>query len=426
MSDYITRDKEAIWHPFTQLTSPIDPIAITEAHGIYLHTEDGRKIMDAISSWWVNLHGHSNTYIAKAIEKQAKTLEHVIFAGFTHEPAITLAENLLSILPSNQSKIFFSDNGSTAVEVGLKMAFQYWHNQGIEKKKMIAFNGSYHGDTFGAMAVGDRGPFSAPFSSFLFDVAFVDCPNENNYEEILIQFKKHIDSGDVAAFIFEPLVLGSAGMLMYEAKYLDEMIKYAQLRDVICIADEVFTGFGRTGKLFASDYLTNKPDIFALSKGLTGGTMALGVTSCTEKIIEVFRSNDIMKTFFHGHSFTANPIACAASNASFDLLMKEECQMAIHNISVWQQEAGHRWEKHSKIKEVRQLGTILALELDTSDASSYVNEVRHRLYPFFLERNILLRPLGNIIYVLPPYIITKPEIEKIYSAINELLNSDIV
>ncbi|MDH5365705.1 MAG: adenosylmethionine--8-amino-7-oxononanoate transaminase [Cyclobacteriaceae bacterium] len=426
MSDYITRDKESIWHPFTQLTSPIDPIAITEAQGIYLHTEDGRKIMDAISSWWVNLHGHSNPHIANAIEKQAKTLEHVIFAGFTHEPAITLAENLLSILPSNQSKIFYSDNGSTAVEVGLKMAFQYWHNQEIEKKKMIAFNGAYHGDTFGAMAVGDRGAFSAPFSPFLFDVAFVDCPNKINYEEILFQFKKYVDSGDVAAFIFEPLVLGSAGMLMYDAEYLDEMIEYAQLHDVICIADEVFTGFGRTGKLFASDYLKNKPDIFALSKGLTGGTMALGVTSCTEKIIEVFRSNDILKTFFHGHSFTANPIACAASNASFDLLMKEDCQKSINKISTWQKEAGHNWSAHNKIKEVRQLGTILALELDTSDASSYVNEVRHRLYPFFLERDILLRPLGNVIYVLPPYIITKPEIEKVYSAINELLNSDIV
>lgn len=426
MSDLLNRDKSAIWHPFTQLTSTLDPLPIESADGVYLNTTDGRKILDAISSWWVNLHGHSHPYIADAIAKQAEKLEHVIFAGFTHEPAIQLAENLLSILPKNQSKIFFSDNGSTAVEVGLKMAFQFWHNQQIKKRKIIAFNGSYHGDTFGAMAVGDRGPFSAPFSPYLFDVEFIDSPTDYNWEEVKGRFKALVDSKEVGAFIFEPLVLGSAGMRMHKSEYLDELIQYAQQLDVICIADEVFTGFGRTGKLFASDYLINKPDIMALSKGLTGGTMALGVTSCTERIIDAYRSNDIMKTFFHGHSFTANPIACAAANASFDLLMESNCQKAIEDITAWQHEHLNELKNHNRISNVRQLGTILAFEINTKAESSYVNEVRHKLYPYFLDRDILLRPLGNTIYVLPPYVINRSEMQMIYTAINELLASDLI
>jgi len=306
------------------------------------------------------------------------------------------------------------------------MTFQYWYNQGIDRKKVIAFNGAYHGDTFGSMSVGDRGPFSAPFSPFLFDVSFIDCPNEANFENLFSEFKNFIDKGDVAAFIFEPLVLGSAGMLIYSPEHLDQMISYAQKQGVVCIADEVFTGFGRTGKLFASDYLRHKPDIFALSKGLTGGTMAMGVTSCTADIINAYRSNDIMKTFFHGHSFTANPIACAASIASFNLLMMKECVHSIENITKWHHEVKLKWEVHPKVKEVRQLGTILALELLTNESSSYVNEVRHRLYPFFVERGVLLRPLGNVIYVLPPYVITKNEIVIVYNAIEALLASEII
>lgn len=421
MSELLNKDKQLIWHPFTQLVNSPDPLVVTSAKGVYLYTEDGREILDAVSSWWVNLHGHSHPHIAAAVAKQALELEHVIFAGFTHEPAIILSENVLSILPDNQSKVFFSDNGSTAVEVALKMTFQYWYNQGIERKKTIAFNGAYHGDTFGAMSVGDRGPFSAPFSPYLFDVAFVDCPIAGEEQRVVSNFKDLIDHGDVGAFIFEPLVLGSAGMLMYSPEVLDEMIAYAQDRGVICIADEVFTGFGRTGKLFAADYLKNKPDIFTLSKGLTGGTMALGVTTCAEKIIEVYRDGDLMKTFFHGHSFTANPIACAAANASFELLMKDQCQNDIALLVKLQHKYKQKLEVHPKLREVRQLGTILAMEFDTEDDTSYANEVKHKLYPFFLDRNILLRPLGNILYVLPPYVVTPDELATIYSAIDELL-----
>jgi adenosylmethionine-8-amino-7-oxononanoate aminotransferase len=422
--NWLERDSESIWHPFTQLVNGFEHIMVEKAEGIYLHTSDGRKIMDAISSWWVNLHGHGHPKIAEAVAKQAQNLEHVIFAGFTHEPAIELAEKLLSILPDNQSKIFYSDNGSTANEVALKMAFQYWYNKGHEdKKKVIAFEGAYHGDTFGAMSVGDRGPFSAPFSPFLFEVEFLPMPTHGRDDELIQQFYQLVDSGQVAAFIFEPLVLGSAGMKMYSAELLDKLIDIAQDHDVICIADEVFTGFGRTGKYFASDYLENKPDIFCLSKGLTGGTMALGVTSCTAEIMEPYKSTDIMKTFFHGHSFTANPIACAASLASFDLLTEDYTQNQISKISQWQSDFNAQISKHPKVLNSRVLGTIFALELKTDSDTSYINEVRHKLYPFFLKRDILLRPLGNVIYILPPYIIKKEEIDKVYEAVEEMLDS---
>ena len=426
MSELFEKDKKYVWHPFTQLVPEAKELVVARAEGVYLYTEDNRKILDAISSWWVNLHGHSHPQIAKAVADQAAKLEHVIFAGFTHQPAIQLAENLISILPENQSKIFYSDNGSTAVEVGLKMAFQYWYNKGIDKKKIIAFDGAYHGDTFGAMSVGDRGTFSEPFFPYLFHVEFIDCPEEVHEVSVFADFKNLIDRGDVGAFIFEPLVQGSAGMKMYSAEFLDKLIQYAHSSDVLCIADEVFTGFGRTGKLFASDYLEHKPDIIALSKGLTGGTMALGVTSCTEEIIDAYRSNDIMKTFFHGHSFTANPIACASANASFELLLNEKCKLNIERISKSQAEFAEKIGSNQKLSNVRVLGTILAMDLKTEEATSYVNEVRHMLYPFFMERNILLRPLGNVIYVLPPYITTDEQLDSIHNAILELLESDLI
>ncbi|PTB97375.1 adenosylmethionine--8-amino-7-oxononanoate transaminase [Marivirga lumbricoides] len=420
--NWIDRDKESIWHPFTQLVNGFEHIMVERAEGLYLYTPEGRKIMDAISSWWVNLHGHSHPKITEAVAEQSKKLEHVIFAGFTHEPAIVLAEKLLSILPSNQSKIFYSDNGSTANEVALKMAFQYWYNKGEKRRtKVVAFEGAYHGDTFGAMSVGDRGPFSAPFSPFLFQVEFLPMPTAENEAEIISSFEKYAHEGELAAFIFEPLVLGSAGMKMYSVELLDKLLKIAKDNSVISIADEVFTGFGRTGKNFASDYLSIAPDIFCLSKGLTGGTMALGVTSCTQKIIEAYKSSDIMKTFFHGHSFTANPIACAASIASFDLLMEKETQQKIEKISQWQKEFKTRIASHPKVLHIRVMGTIFAMEMKTEQTSSYVNEVRHQLYPFFLKRNILLRPLGNTLYILPPYIIEKEEIELVYQAVEEML-----
>lgn len=417
------KDKAYIWHPFTPLLGVSEPLCVTSASGVYLHIEDGRKIIDANSSWWVNLHGHAHPYIAEKVAEQVKTLEHVIFAGFTHKPAISLAENLLSILPENQSKIFYSDNGSTAVEVAIKMAFQFWYNQGQDKKRVIAIDGAYHGDTFGSMSVGERSDFTKPFTNYLFEVEFVDFPTITNESSVFERFKTLVDSNEIASFIFEPIIQGASGMRIYDADLLDRMIRYAQEHNVICIADEVMTGFGRTGKLFASDYLEHKPDIICLSKGLTGGTMALGVTSCTNTIVDAFMSKDLYKTFLHGHSFTANPIACASANASFELLTKQECQDNIQRITSQHETFTEKHKHNPKLKDVRSLGTILAIEFETENDSSYFSEMRNLLYPFFLERDILLRPLGNLIYVIPPYVINNDELTRVYTAIEEFFST---
>ncbi|HEY5826380.1 MAG TPA: adenosylmethionine--8-amino-7-oxononanoate transaminase [Cyclobacteriaceae bacterium] len=425
MSTWKEKDQQYIWHPFTALEGSPDPIHISSAQGIYLHTDDGRKIIDAISSWWVNLHGHSHPVIVKAIAEQAQKLEHVIFAGFTHEPAIQLAENLLKILPKHFSKVFFSDNGSTAVEVAIKLAIQYWRNQEITKNRIIALEGAYHGDTFGAMAVGDRGAFTSPFHDHLFTVDFLKFPTPENEDIILNDFTKLIKSNQVAAFIFEPLVQAAGGMRMYSADFLDKLIALSKEHKVITIADEVFTGFGRTGKLFACDYLMNKPDLIALSKGITGGSLPLGVTVCSEQIVKVFQSKEIKKTFFHGHSFTANPISCAAANASYQLLTDPDCLDQINLIGLNHLKFIDKVKKLGFDIEARSLGTILAIELNTKAKTSYFNLIRDKLYSFFLERNILLRPLGNVLYFLPPYVITQSKMDIVYNAIEDFLREEI-
>lgn len=423
MDDLNLKDQEYIWHPFTPLVSETQPIVVDNASGVYLHTSDGRKIIDAVSSWWVNLHGHSHPHIAAAVAKQAAHLDHVIFAGFTHAPAITLSERLLSILPKNQRRIFFSDNGSTAVEVALKMAVQFWRNQGIVKNKIIAFEGAYHGDTFGAMAVGERGMFTAPFAHMLFEVNFLEFPDPLREQSVVDQFRKWVAAGDVGIFIFEPLVQGASGMRMYSETVLNELIDIAHSHDVICIADEVFTGFGRTGKYFASDYLHHSPDIVAMSKGITGGTMPLSVTSCSERIVDAFRTPDFSKTLFHGHSYTANPIACAAANASFELLTSSDCQRQISMISTMHQEFVDVLSHHPAVAGVRSRGTIFALDIKTVEENSYSNALRKKIYPYFMERNILLRPLGNTIYIVPPYVITEDELNVVYEAIRSFVDN---
>lgn len=415
-------DREHIWHPFTSLEEETPPVLISSAEGVFLHCEDGRKIIDAISSWWVNIHGHSNPVIAEAIYQQAKTLEHVIFAGFTHKPAIHLTENLLSILPSNQTRLFFSDNGSTAVEVALKMAIQFWHNKNIRKRKIIALEGAYHGDTFGSMSVGGRSAFTNAFEPFLFDVEFIEVPNNKNIESVIKSFTSLVTKGDVAAFIFEPLVQGAAGMIMYEPVHLDRLLNIAHSHEVICIADEVFTGFGRTGKLFASEYLQETVDIMAVSKGITGGTLPLGVTACCQKIEDAFRFPSPLMTFFHGHSYTANPISCAAANASFQILVQDKTKENIRRIEEQHQQFIERIKFHRGVKDARCRGTILAIELKTEEKTSYFNSIKKLIYSFFLERNILLRPLGNVVYILPPYIISNETLETIYLAIFEFLD----
>lgn len=418
----LERDRQFIWHPYTSLMPVFEPLMITRAKGIYLYTEDGKEIIDAISSWWVNLHGHSNPSIASAIAEQARTLEHVIFAGFTHQPAIDLASNLLSILPSNQSKVFFSDNGSTAVEVAIKMAIQYWENQNIKsKKRIIAIQGAYHGDTFGAMAVGARSLFSEAFQEYLFDVDFIDFPTKDNEALIVDMFTKLATQGDVAAFIYEPLVQGAAGMRIYHAEILQTLLEIAQANKVITIADEVFTGFGRTGKTFASAYPSTNPDIVCVSKGITGGFMPLGATTCSSAIAKAFYSSEPIKTFYHGHSYTANPIACAAANASFKILTSHECQQSIERISRMQEVFVKKISTNKKVKNSASLGTIATIELKSDEATTYTNSSRNKIYAYFLGKGILLRPLGNIIYILPPYVISDDDLNLIYHEIEKFL-----
>jgi adenosylmethionine-8-amino-7-oxononanoate aminotransferase len=423
MDELGSLDSALIWHPYTPLQGGGNPILIDAADGVYLRTKDGRNLIDAVSSWWVNLHGHANPHIQRAIAKQAATLEHVIFAGFTHEPAIRLAQNILKILPSNQHKVFYSDNGSTAVEVAIKMAIQHWHNKGIKKKKIIALHGAYHGDTFGAMAVGERGLFTSPFQPYLFDVDFVDFPDGNNDNLVIDQFQRLAQVDSAAAFIYEPLVQGASGMRMYAQKTLDTLLAIAKKEEILCIADEVFTGFGRTGKMFASNYLSGNPDIVTISKGITGGFLPLGATSCSEHVSSAFESSETSKTFFHGHSYTANPIACAAANASFELLMRPECQHQIDMITAMQKEFVGRSKGHPAVTDARSIGTILAIALGSSEKSGYTNAMRNTIYEYFLKRDILIRPLGNILYVLPPYVIKEDQLGYVHTCIAEFLDT---
>ncbi|WP_316818918.1 adenosylmethionine--8-amino-7-oxononanoate transaminase [Pedobacter nyackensis] len=416
----IVRDAKVIWHPYTQMKNPLPHIPIVRGEGVYLYDENGKKYIDAVSSWWVNIHGHAHPHIAAKVFEQLNTLEHVIFAGFTHEPAVQLAERLLPLLPGEQAKVFYTDNGSTAVEVALKMCLQYWGNIGKQtRKKIIAFKNAYHGDTFGAMSVSGRSIFTDPFNQLLFDVEFIELPNAQNIESL----KSRINylSNEVACFIFEPMVLGASGMLMYEAQYLDQLIETCQKHGILTIADEVMTGFGRTGKYFSCEALTAKPDIFCLSKGLTGGTMPLGVTTCNSKVFEAFLSDDKLKTLYHGHSFTANPVACAASLASLDILLKPETLKNIKRIETRHAAFAESIKGHVKLKDIRQRGTILVMEWETGDDTTYLSGLRDNLYLYFLERGIVLRPLGNVLYILPPYVISDEDLAYIYKTILKAL-----
>lgn len=417
------RDAAVLWHPFTQMhTAPL-PIPIVRGEGSLLFDASGRAYLDMISSWWVNLHGHAHPYIAERVGHQLRTLEHVIFAGFTHEPAVDLAERLLAILPDNQRRVFYSDNGSTAVEVALKMAFQYWHNTGQPRRRVVALEGAYHGDTFGAMSVGGRSAFSAPFAPFLFDVDYLPVPVLGQEAAVLAQAEA-LFANDVAVFIVEPLVQGAGGMVMYEPDVLNTLIQMARKQGILVIADEVMTGFGRTGKLFASHYLAEKPDLMCLSKGLTGGTMALGVTTCTATIYEAFLSNDKFKTLFHGHSFTANPLACVAALASLDLLLTPETQASIERISTRHLAFAHRLRQHKTVENIRQWGTILAFDLKVAgEDSSYFNSIRDIAYNHLLDRGILMRPLGNVLYFLPPYCTTNEQLDDAYGAVLDLVST---
>ena len=417
------KDQKYLWHPYTHQKSMMPAVPIIKGKKALLIDEDGNEYIDAVSSWWVNIHGHGNKFIAKKIYEQAKKLQQVIFTRFTHEPAVLLAEKLLKVLPGNFAKVFYTDDGSTATEVAIKMAIQYSGNVGDHKrKKILAFHNSYHGDTFGAMSVSERGIYTSAFQDKLFDVIFIDTPNGKNIGQLKNEIEKYKD--EIVCFIYEPLLQGAGGMLMYPSKDLNDLLFYLKKENIICIADEVLTGFYRLGKFFAGDYMEQKADIICLSKALTGGTMALGVTACTQKIYEAFVSDDKTKTLFHGHSFTANPLACAAALASFELIQKKECLKGVENIIAHHQKFFKKlavFQNKKYIKDVRQAGTILAFEISTTDKDDYLNNVSKEFTPFSMKRGVFLRSMGNTLYVMPPYCITSKELKKVYQVIIQFI-----
>ena len=405
-----------IWHPYTQMLTANVPLEIVRAEGAYLYTAENRKILDAVSSWWVTVHGHADPYVAEAIAEQARVMEQVIFAGFTHPQAERLAERLTAKLPEKIRKVFFSDDGSTAVEVAIKMVWQYWHNQETEKTVLLALDKAYHGDTFGAMAVSGRSVFTKAFDPLLFDVVSLPNPGENPQEVVLRELRKHLSGNKLAGIILEPLVMGAGGMLMYSPETLDEIIRVCREHDVPVIFDEVMTGFGRTGTLFACDQTTLKPDIICLSKGLTGGFLPMSVTCCTDDIYNAFLSQDRSKALFHGHSYTANPIACAAANASLDLFESRETIDRIEMIADLQQAAKPQFEALPQVTNVRQTGTILAMDI-ISQEGGYLDKAGPALARWFLEKDVLLRPLGNALYLMPPYITTKETLAELHELV---------
>ncbi len=402
-------------------TAP-ESINITKAKDEFLFSENGDKIIDGISSWWVNLFGHCHPHIAQKLQEQTKALEQVIFSGFHHPKAEELCDKLSEFLPKNQTKFFFTDNGSTAVEAALKMCLQYFINIEAPRNKILALDGAYHGDTFGAMSVSERGAFTEPFHRLLFDVTFLPFPNTSKNETALLEKLDSLDTSEYAAIIVEPLIQGSAGMRMYSKEMLEKIFAFCKSKGILIIADEVFTGFGRTGKVFATDYVKTKPDIYCLSKGITGGFLPMGMTTTTEEIYNAFLSDTKTKMLFHGHSYTGNALSCAAACASMDLMKDTETTVNIKRIVSAHSIFLESLKKYKKVEWARQLGTILAFELKTEETSGYLNSKRDEIYNFFISKNILLRPLGNTIYFLPPYCISDESLKKVYTAITQLIN----
>ncbi len=418
------RDQKYLWHPLTQHKLHPEHLAITKAKACTLWDENGNTYIDGIASWYTCMYGHCNDYIIRKVTEQFQNLDQVVFSGFTHEPAVKMSEDLMDILPENQAKIFFSDNGSTSVDIAIKMALQYHFNKQQNRKTIICLEDAFHGDTFGAMAVSGLSVYNGPFESFLIDVKRIQVPSKENFKEVFETFSSYIQSGDIAGFIFEPLVQGAAAMKMYDPKHLDSLIEYAQKHDVVCIADEVMTGFGKTGKYFASDYLMNKPDIMCLSKSLTGGLVPMALTTCSIDIYNAFYDDDISKGLFHGHTYSANPTACTAVSAGIDLLTSNSIQADSKRITQKHLEFENHISKHTLVKSTRVLGVIFALDMNI-EMDRY-GKIRYQIFDFFMNKGVFLRPLGNTIYILPPFVITNEELEIIYKAIEDCLNQDFI
>lgn len=412
------KTKSPIWHPFTQHALQGEMTKVVRADGAYLHTADGRRIIDAISSWWVVTHGHCHPHIVSAIQEQAGKLNQIIFAGYTHDPAEELAAQLLKLAPRGLDYVFFSDSGSTSVEVALKMALGYWHNIGQQRRRIVVMQHSYHGDTVGAMSVGARGVFNAAYGPLLFDVTSIPFPARGREQATLAALESACRNEMPAAFIVEPLILGAGGMLMYPAWVLTVMKRICEASDVLFIADEVMTGWGRTGSLFACEQANVTPDIACYSKGLTGGALPLAVTLCRAHIFDAHYSKNRMRTFYHSSSYTANPVACAAAKANLDLWWHRDSRERAASLAAMQERAIEPFRADARFENVRRSGTITALDLKTNDGG-YLADIGPKLQAFFNDRNLLLRPLGNTIYVMPPYCVTAADLDEIYAGISD-------
>jgi adenosylmethionine---8-amino-7-oxononanoate aminotransferase len=422
-----------IWHPFTPASDPL-PVRVKKAEGVYLYTEDGRRIIDGISSWWVNVHGHGHPAIVAAIAEQAARIDHVLLAGFTNETVEELAARLRKVLPAQLEHIFFSDDGSTAVEVALKMAVQYWKNIGRpEKTGIVALEHAYHGDTVGAMSVGDDSGFTESFRSMLFPVYRVHsaycyrCPVGKTRATCKIDCTEKLQRllkekrDEIAAVIVEPLLQGAGGMIVHPVEFLQRVRQMCTEFGVLLIDDEVLTGFGRCGRMFAGELAGVVPDLMCLSKGLTGGVLPMAATVCTEEIHRAFQGPESSRTFYHGHSYTGNPIAAAAAVASLKIFEQEPVFERIAAISKIHCERLEAIREHPAVGDVRSIGTMAAVELKAGDAG-YFSKLRPKLYNFFIDAGVLLRPLGNVIYILPPYVITSAELNFVHDRIAAALD----
>ncbi len=428
----VDRDLARLWHPYTQMQTAPPPIPVVRGEGVYLYTEDGRRILDGISSWWVNIHGHSHPKLNEALARQARELEHVIFAGFTHRPAVELAERLVEVLPEGLHRIFYSDDGSTAVEVALKMAYQYWSNRGEpERRLFVSLEFAYHGDTVGTMSVSEESVFTKAFEALLFRVARADAPycyrcplgleRSNCAIDCLGSLEQILreEKGRVAGVIVEPMLQAAGGMIVWPREFLTGVRKLCDQHKTLLIADEVMTGFGRTGRMFACEHGPVRPDIACLSKGLSAGYLPLAATVATDDVYEAFLSDDRKKTFFHGHSFTANPLGCAVGLASLDIFREEGTLQRIAALEKQLRVGLEPMRSLNCVDDVRIIGGVGIVELAEGDG--YLSDIGPRLYREFLERGLLLRPLGNVLYFMPPYVITEEETNRVIEQMGEVL-----
>ncbi len=434
MPSLAARDRATVWHPFTQMQLTPDPLEIVRGDGAYLVTADGRRILDGISSWWVNVHGHCNPRVSRAVARQAETLEHVMFAGCTHPPAVELAERLLQRLPPGLTRIFYSDNGSTAVEVALKMAYQYWTNQGEDQRRtFLALEHAYHGDTVGAMSASHDSLFTASYAPLLFKVeratvpddylASLDPANNCTASEPLTELENLLDNRaeEFAAVIVEPMLQAAGGMRVWHPEFLRQLRRLCDQHGLLLIADEVMTGFGRTGKMFACEHGPIQPDLMCMSKGLTAGYLPLSVTAASEQVYDAFLSDDRRKTFFHGHSFTANPLGCAAALAGLDIFDEEGVIERIQAIAATMRSRLEGFVGRPYVRDVRQIGAVGIIALETG-GQGYLAEVGPRMASGFVDRNVLLRPNGDIVYFMPPYVVTDEEIHWVFDQIEDVVH----